>query len=324
MSNIDCGACNDLREYAPDFVQNGVTNKICNSLANDTGLNPNLTTLHTDCEDLKDVNDCLVGRMDGEIEAYEVCDWKKYMHKFIPNLYETIKAGICSICGLWKNIHKHECEIEYLYSGATFRFNEETSGDAYAVAGKGVSFLNIDATATSANLYLVYIAGGLMLGGGSYLFYNTDFTDAAPCGNFDLETTYSISSARKGNTAWLQTGLPLTGGELICEFRIKKSAFPQINRFFRGFGQEADGGVYQVNLLVFTAGMYAYGQHGRCNSVTGEGLSGGDAGHMVPDGWIYLQLRMMNIWSFDATPEGSQSSPCYHFGVRMNRDKIDC
>ena len=105
MSNIDCGACNDLREYAPHFVQNGITDTECNSLKNDTGLNPSLATLQTDCEDLNDVNDCLVGRMDGELEAYEVCDWKKFMHKFIPNLYETIKGIICSICGLWTKSH---------------------------------------------------------------------------------------------------------------------------------------------------------------------------------------------------------------------------
>lgn len=324
MSNIDCGSCNDLRSYAPSFVQNGVTNAICTSLENDTGLNPNLTTLHTDCEDLKDVNDCLVGRMDGELEAYETCDWKTFMHKFIPNLYETIKAGICSICGLWKNIHKHECEIAYLYSGASFRFNETTTGDAYAVAGKGVSFLNIDATSTSANLSLTYIAGGLMLGRGSYLFYDTDFTDAAPCGNFDLGGTYAVSAARKGNSQWNQMGLSSTGGDLICEFRLKKSAFPQIRNFYRGFGQEASGGVFQVNLVVHDEGTYAPGQHGPCNPDTGIGRDGGDDGHMVPEGWLYLQLRMMCMWEFRATSEGAQFSPIYMFGVRTNRDEIDC
>lgn len=112
MSNIDCGACNDLREYAPHFVQNGVTDTECTSLQNDTGLNPALTVLHSDCEDLNDVNDCLVGRMDGELEAYETCDWKKFMHKYIPNVYETIKGIICAICGLWTNIHSILASIE--------------------------------------------------------------------------------------------------------------------------------------------------------------------------------------------------------------------
>lgn len=114
MSNIDCGACNDLREYAPHFVQNGITDRECASLKNDTGLNPSLNPLHTDCDDLNDVNDCLVGRMDGELEAYDVCDWKKFMHKFIPNVYETIKGIICALCGAWTKIHEHDDAIEDL------------------------------------------------------------------------------------------------------------------------------------------------------------------------------------------------------------------
>lgn len=105
MSDLNCNACEELREYAPDFVQNGVTNTVCNSMKNDTGINPAATVTHTDCEDLDTVNDCLVGRMDGELEAYDQCDWKKFMHKFIPNIYTVIKLMICAICGIWNNIH---------------------------------------------------------------------------------------------------------------------------------------------------------------------------------------------------------------------------
>lgn len=114
MSNIDCGSCNDLREFAPHFVQNGITDTECNSLKNDTGLNPSVSPVHTDCDDLNDVNDCLVGRMDGELEAYDVCDWKKFMHKFIPNVYETIKGVICALCGAWTKIHNHDDRLDDL------------------------------------------------------------------------------------------------------------------------------------------------------------------------------------------------------------------
>lgn len=103
--DIDCSACTDLKEFAPDFVQNGVTNTVCNSLKNDTGLNPTLTTLHNDCDDLDTANDCLIGMMDKEIEAYDVCDWKEFMHKFIPNIHQLTKAEICAICGLWTTAH---------------------------------------------------------------------------------------------------------------------------------------------------------------------------------------------------------------------------
>ena len=106
MSYIDCESCSELRENAPDFVNNGVTSEICTSLKADTGLNPNLSPLHNDGEDLHTANDCLIGRMDAEIEKYDVCDWKEYMHQFIPNLYELLKAIICAIQGIWTNIHR--------------------------------------------------------------------------------------------------------------------------------------------------------------------------------------------------------------------------
>lgn len=101
MSEIECSACTDLREYAANFVQNGVVDEVATSLMNNTGFNPALTVLHKNCEDLNDANDCLVGRMGDEIEAYGVCDWKEFMGKFIPNLYEMLKADIMSACGLW-------------------------------------------------------------------------------------------------------------------------------------------------------------------------------------------------------------------------------
>lgn len=99
MSTIDCSACNDLRNYAPNFVQNGVDDIVAASLKNNTGLNPGLAVLHNDCEDLNDVNDCLIGRMTDELEAYDVCDWKDFMKKHNSNLYETLKAMIAALCG---------------------------------------------------------------------------------------------------------------------------------------------------------------------------------------------------------------------------------
>lgn len=104
MSNKDCNACRDLQDYAPEFALNGVTTKVAKSLQNNTGFNSSLTVLHDDCEDLNDANDCLIGNMEDEIEAYEMCDWKDYMRKFVGNLYEMLKAIIAAICGLWLRI----------------------------------------------------------------------------------------------------------------------------------------------------------------------------------------------------------------------------
>lgn len=104
MSTISCDACDTLRQQAPEFVQQGVTDNVAASLKNNTGLNPALTVLHDNCTDLNNVNDCLIGRMGDEIKAYDNCDWKEYMGKFTPNLYETLKAIIASGCGLWTKL----------------------------------------------------------------------------------------------------------------------------------------------------------------------------------------------------------------------------
>lgn len=106
---MDCNACNTLCDTSPEFVANGVTEKICTSLQNNTGLNPELDVLHTNCEDFEAMNDCLIGRMDKEMDSFPECGWKKFMHKFIPNVYEYLKALNCALCGLWG---KAECALD--------------------------------------------------------------------------------------------------------------------------------------------------------------------------------------------------------------------
>lgn len=103
MADLNCAACEDIRQTSPEFIVNGLTDDICTSLSNDTGLNPNDD--HNDCTDLHNLNDCLVGNMATEVDAYDVCDWKEFMKNFIPNLWTVLKAMICAICGIWTNIH---------------------------------------------------------------------------------------------------------------------------------------------------------------------------------------------------------------------------
>lgn len=110
MSKRNCSACQDLQDYAPEFATNGVTTTVANSLKNNTGFNSSLKVRHEDCEDLNDANDCLIGNMEDEIEAYEVCDWKDYMKKLVGNLYEVLKAIIAAICGLWTRAERL-CEL---------------------------------------------------------------------------------------------------------------------------------------------------------------------------------------------------------------------
>lgn len=108
----NCQACNDLQEKSSNFVLNGVTNAVCTSLKNNTGFNP--SSGHKDCVDLEDANDCLIGNLENEINAYDVCDWKEFMRMFLGNIYNVIKAIICAICGLWIKVEDHDERIEDL------------------------------------------------------------------------------------------------------------------------------------------------------------------------------------------------------------------
>ena len=101
MSEVSCTACQDLREDAPAFVSNGVTTAVCNALHKNKGLNA--SNGNNNETDLKTANDCLIGRMRDEIDAYDVCDWKEFMRKYISNEYEMNKAIICALGGIWSN-----------------------------------------------------------------------------------------------------------------------------------------------------------------------------------------------------------------------------
>lgn len=104
MANISCTSCEDLRQRAPSLIVNGLDDTMVTNLKNDLGLVASDSV--NDCTALNDMNDCLVGNEAEEVELYEVCDWKKFMKQFIPNLWTTLKAMIAAICGLWTNIHE--------------------------------------------------------------------------------------------------------------------------------------------------------------------------------------------------------------------------
>ena len=102
MADYNCEACDALRQTDPNLVVNGLTDTECASLGNNTGLNPSAG--HDDCEDLNNLNDCLVKNMENEINSYNVCSWKTYMKSLVNNLWTVLKAIICTICGLWTKV----------------------------------------------------------------------------------------------------------------------------------------------------------------------------------------------------------------------------
>ena len=142
-----CAACDELRDHAPDFITNGVTTDVYNSLLENNGLNPDETS--TNCADLNDVNDCLIERMAEEVSSYRDCDWKLFMKNFIPNVYQTLKAMIASECGLWENTGD-SCENIGTLLGmlsTTPQAHEMTTNEnivAWGPDGYGAFYLNSD------------------------------------------------------------------------------------------------------------------------------------------------------------------------------------
>lgn len=126
MSEVSCTACQELREAAPEFVTSGVTDTVCGSLAANTGLDA--SNGHDDATDLHLANDCYIGRMKDEVNAYDVCDWKPFMKRFIGNLYEMLKAIICSLRGIWNKLMLHDTKIAELEESGAQDFCEATNG----------------------------------------------------------------------------------------------------------------------------------------------------------------------------------------------------
>lgn len=334
-STYSCEACEELRQEVPQLVVNGFDDDMCTSLQNDTGLSA--SSGNNDCTDLNNLNDCLVGNMEEEIELYDVCDWKTYTKQLVGNLWTTLKAIICAICGIWTNIHslwgkvnemlaniqKLFCYVNNMNKGATFSIGEDPTADSYVVAGKGISFYKDVGDVHYHDIYLTYVAGGFMIGGGSLIWYTQNFTDAKACVNFDNGSVERTSTSRLGNPYWGETGRPANNGELLYEIRLKRSAFPQIGALFSGIGLETGGSAYRVQTSIFEAGSYAYGQHGGCDSTNGDpDRSGYSRGHLVPSGWVYIQVRMS--YADLVHNNGTQYSPRYIMGVRMNIDKFSC
>lgn len=333
MAEINCSACEELRQEAPQLACNGFDDSMCTSLQNDTGLVA--SSGHNDCTDLNNLNDCLIGNQEAEVDLYEVCDWKEFMKQFIPNLWTTLKAMICAICGVWTNIHslwtkleKLECILNYSMKGYSFHFGEyDTTGSSHIVAGKGVSFLNIGGGGFAVDVLLQYVAGGMAYLTGTGLFYTSNFTDAHPCYNYDdggINPT--LSASRKGNSIWSSSNnKPISGGELAYEIRLKLSEYPQIAAIYDGVGHEGAGGGYTTNAIPFRAGQYAFGQHGSCNYSTGvPTTSGADQGHLVPEGWLYLQMRVSYIDLMQGEASGHQYTPYALVPMRINPSAIDC
>ena len=332
-----CKACSDLQENAADFVMNGVTEDVKAALMNNEGFN--VSSDSDDCTDLNDANDCLIGNMEDEVDAYEVCDWKTFMVDFIHNLWSMLGAIIASICGIWQKLEHTACVTDALVNGTTFAVGEDSTDGSYVAAGKGVSFLGTGTEEGKAQIQLVYIGGGLVRVQGNIICYTEDFTDTGSCVNFDLGSSERTTQARKGNTYLDNTYhttvddinyrpaiLMTNGGELLYEIRILKSQYPALKTLYAGFGLSTGGGEYHVNFIPFSEGSFAYGQHGSCDSNGAPAHEGDDRGHVVPEGYVYVQARMISITYLHGSTANDvhKYNPRGFMGIRLNQNGIEC
>lgn len=306
MAKVDCSSCDDLRKISTSFVNNGVTNTICNSLKNDTGLNPNLTVQHTDCEDLDTANDCLIGVMDSDLEKYDACDWIKFMHRFIPNLHQLLKTFICAMCGLWTNVHNLWTEVDSLDSSlAALQSRVTTIGNT--VANHTTEITNIwkrigeiedqseridcivDNLAKQSSWNVgpdnIRWAPGVTARAGA----ETDPYLAVPhmtgngyCGYM----TGSISISESWIEAHPNSELN-TRGALLYEYRIKLADFKLKNIFAFNLQENANGQCVHAHAFIFKAGDTTFGNNK--DDTTGSTT--------VPTGYIYIQVRMASYES---------------------------
>lgn len=368
MAEKNCKACTDLQDDYPTFVNQGVTDEICTNLKNDAGFKTgdgvndctDLTTAN-DClignleEDLKIADDCdwkafmeiLTGNLYNMLKALicAICGIWTNVHNLWTKVNEledeldsvkgrlaTVENKIVTIennQSAWRQeMQKMECSLDALFKGQSLNFDESSDTASYIVAGKGVSFLSRSAGGGSADVKLLYIAGGLGRLNGSLIFSTESFTESASVYNWDLcnqnPETPRKTAARRGNGAWNDKGAIVT--ELAYEIRLSLDEYPQIDRLYSGLGHEVSAYGFHCESRVFNPGSWAWGQHGTCDAETGDQSEiDYDPGHRVPDNYIYIQLRMTYIDDLITVPATEAgATPRAWLGVRLNKENIDC
>lgn len=113
VTNKDiCKTCEDLQQYSPDFIANGVTDEMCSNLESNTGL---MNKGRENCTDLHNANDCLIGGIAEKATSYNPCDPNKMIEDLAKNVMHVIDMLICSDCGQWNEIKKIWDEIQKIW-----------------------------------------------------------------------------------------------------------------------------------------------------------------------------------------------------------------
>lgn len=312
MANVNCEACSEIRTIDPNLMVNGWTETECTSFKNDTGLNP--SSGHNDCTDLELMNDCLIGNLDAEVDAYEVCDWKPFMHKFIPNLWTVISAIKCALCGLWTNVHnlwnvlnsilsdinKFRCYINFIMGDQDISaFIDESN----FVAGTDVNF---DRQDDKAILPSVIISGSTYTISGSIRVHLTN----NHWNKLGLDNDGDKVSGNKLNTP--------NGNYTLCIVKIPKAQFPWIKGLQSCVGSFINAGISELFIQVRDEGTQYPGQWGNSES----GLV------TVPAGQIHIRVALAGLttWGIEHGASDDYADVTFRAtGLAMtNPNGIDC
>lgn len=291
MANYNnCEACEEIRQKNPSLVVNGFTETECNYLKNDLGIDGK----STDCDDLDLLNDCLIGSMEDEAEIADMCSWREFIQKLIPNLWTVFSAIICAICGLWTRIHAIEEDLEEINSqvdriDCIVGVIGSDQGNTFAIdqsnirLGSGVSFRSDGAVPQfTGNAYCGYLTGAI--------HFNSSWT--------------SQSNVNFGD-----------GGKLVYEYRINKARHKIRKLWATNLEHTNSGRGVHAHLRVFNAGDRTYGNDGASDS-TGSVV--------VPSGWIYAQVRMTSIEDWGNASNTGNITLAGVAPVLMDFDEIEC
>lgn len=315
----NCQACDDLTEYSPEFVANGVTSTICTSLKNNTGFNPSLSKKHNNCDDLTDANDCLIGNMVDEIERFDVCDWKDYLRLLVANMYNVFAAIICSMCGLWSNIttiksrltnleESTSCAGSFAIAGNKLVLNESMfhSGRGVALSGTGSVASDVDLRLMAGTYRVqgsitVQLSGTVSGDDMSDYWGSLGFKTRTSSGNLVPRATPDGNGESTGHSgSYFVTD---SGNWIICYIIFPKTLAPWVTWFGRGVGNFQDSAVGQLTAA------WANGDSQSNNTLSGQ-WGTGSTSITVPEGYWGLKVGLANITSWDHTTTENGNTVC--------------
>lgn len=126
---------NDIRNGDENFCFSEITDKICENLKNDEGINPSATHSNSDCDDLTSLNDLAIGSLHNALKTLNLCDvdaYKCWLDSLLSWQWNVDKALICAICGLWDIVHcldgktRNSVRVVNLWEGSQDIFSTPT------------------------------------------------------------------------------------------------------------------------------------------------------------------------------------------------------